>query len=111
MIRVITGKIKDYLLKKNLKINNLIKNNKEKILILNYENDLLSFLKKKKYKLIFFDDYKINNNSYSQLLKNALQIINDNKKISNEFKFAFKSHLLKNKKKNKPQFNFQYKQQ
>ena len=53
MIRVITGKIKDYLLKKNLKINNLIKNNKEKILILNYENDLLSFLKKKKYKLIF----------------------------------------------------------
>ena len=99
MIRVITGKIKDYLLKKNLKINNLIKNNKEKILILNYENDLLSFLKKKKYKLIFFDDYKINNNSYSQLLKNALQIINDNKKISNEFKFAFKSHLLKNKKK------------
>ena len=97
-IKQIISKFRMFFLKKFIYIQNIFLKKSSKILALNYDYELLNYLRKKKYYVILYENLKKNNEGNEIFLNNALKIFDSNNLlIKNEISHSIKEYLIKNK--------------
>ena len=90
ILRFITSRLKTFYLKKLLKIKNKFLKNKFKILLLNYDYNLLFFLSNKNYNISLYEDIKIKGNG-DEFLEHSLKIIKNKKSQNNKILCSIKN--------------------
>lgn len=96
IMKYFVNKIKMLWLKIEIKFGNFLSKKKHKILLLNYDYDLLKYFKNKNYKIIFFEELK-NINVTRKYTKIALKILEANKSsLNNDILYSIRKFLIKN---------------
>ena len=96
-INFIIRKMNIFYIKKIIEVRNILKMNRAKILLLNYDINLLKFLSKKNLNIIFFDELEKKKKFTSlEIFENLIQIINSKKKTLDGEILYFIENSLKN---------------
>lgn len=96
-IKQIISKLRMFYMKKFIYFQNIFSKKNSKILVLNYDYELLNYLRKKKYYIILYENFKKNSEGNKIFLNNALKIFDLNSlSKKNEITQAIKEYLIKN---------------